>query len=114
MYNETKEFKYKCISSILEVAIMDLIEEEKIMLQKIWNILKDKLINFTGKTRGKEMSVIEGINNIGSEVFELFYYNTTSEATLAKEFIQFAVDTIITTKSLSQTLNEVKKKYELL
>lgn len=92
---------------------MDLTEEQKIMLQKIWNILKDNLINFTGKTRVKEMSVIEGINNISNEVFESFYYKTTSEATLSKEFIQFAVDTMITTKSLAQTLNEVKKKYEL-
>jgi hypothetical protein len=92
---------------------MDLTKEQKIMLQEIWNILKDKFIKFTGKTRSKEMSVIEGINNIGNEVFKLFYYNTTSEATLAKEFIQFAVDTIITTKSLDKTLNEVKKKYEL-
>lgn len=92
---------------------MNLTEEQKIMLQKIWNILKDKLIKFTGKTRSKEMSVIEGINNIGNEVFKLFYYNTTSEETISKEFIQFAIDTIITTKSLYQTLNEVKKKYEL-
>jgi hypothetical protein len=72
---------------------MDLTKEQKIMLQEIWNILKDKIIKFTGKTRSKEMTVIE--------------------ATLAKEFIQFAVDTIITTKSLDKTLNEVKKKYEL-
>lgn len=92
---------------------MDLTEEQKIILQKIWNILKDKFIRFSGKTRSKDISVVEGIKSISHETFKLFHYSTTEEATLANEFIQFAANTIITTKSLERTLVEVEKKYNL-
>ncbi|MBV7276439.1 hypothetical protein I6U48_26520 [Clostridium sp. PL3] len=90
---------------------MELTEEQKIMLQRIWNVLKDKFIMFIGETRSKDISAITVISNIGSETFNLFYYNTTEEATIAKEFIEFAVNTIVVTKSFAQTIDGVEKKY---
>ncbi|KZL91711.1 hypothetical protein [Clostridium magnum] len=92
---------------------MDITEDQKIMLQKIWNILKDRFIRFAGKTRSKDISVVEAIQIVGNDTFKLFYYSTEEEETIANEFIQFAADTIIATKSLGRTLIEVEKKYKL-
>jgi hypothetical protein len=96
---------------ILGVVRMDLTEEQRIMLQRIWSVLKDKLIIFISKTRSKDISINEGISNIGNETFNLFHYALTEEEALAKEFIEFVVNIIITTKYLAKTIDEVEKKY---
>lgn len=52
---------------------MYLTEEQKIMLQRIWDVLKYKLIIFIGKTRSKDISVTEGISSVGNRNIENRY-----------------------------------------
>jgi len=93
---------------------MDLTKEQRIMLKEIWSVLKDRLVEFISKTRHKNVDVADTLNNIAVDTLKLFNNLTGEEATIAKDFVNFVINTVISTKSLGKTIDNVDKMYPFL
>ncbi len=91
---------------------MDLTKEQVIMLQEIWSVLKYRLVEFIGKTRNRNVSVITSLETIGNDTLKLFLGSTEEDSAIALEFVTFVTDTVILTKSLSKTIDKVNTVYQ--
>ena len=45
---------------------MDLTKEQRVMLQKIWTVLKNKFVEFIGKTRSRNVTIVDSLNKKSS------------------------------------------------
>lgn len=91
---------------------MDLTTEERIMLKEIWVVLKDSLVKFAGKTRNRNVTLVASIEIIRNDTLKLFSNCTEKEANIASNFVEFVIDTILTTKSLEKTIAKVDTVYQ--
>jgi hypothetical protein len=90
---------------------MDLTIEQSLMLQTIWNVLKDRLIEFTGKTRNRNVTLVASMEIIRNDTLKLFLDCTEEEANIASTFVKFVMDTVVTTISLEKTIAKIDTIY---
>lgn len=92
---------------------MNLSKQQMLILNKIWNVLENKLVEFIGKTRcrSETVTLIE-LGTIGNDTLKLFLDLTEEDATIALEFVTFVIDTIIETTSLSKTISKIDNIYQ--
>lgn len=81
-----------------------------VLLFNVWILLKDRLVTFAGTTRERNVDVDTALHKIGNDTLLLFN-NCSKEANISKNFIEFVINTIITTKSLAKTIEKVEKSY---
>lgn len=93
---------------------MYLTKEQMIMLKEIWSVLKGRSVDFISKTRHKNVDVAYTLNNIKVDTLKLFNSLTEEEATIAKDFVDFVINTLISTKSLAKTIDKVYRIYPFL
>lgn len=90
---------------------MNLTREQSIMLRKIWIVLKDKLVEFAGTTRERNVDVVDALNTIAANTLKLHSNYTEEESKIAIQFVELVINTIITTKSLTKTIEKVETVY---
>ncbi|MGH4121726.1 MAG: hypothetical protein ACREV6_02115 [Clostridium sp.] len=86
---------------------MDLTREQRLMLQAIWSVLKDKLVNFTGKTSNRNVTLVASMEIIRNDTLKMFSNYTEEEANIASKFVEVVIDTVLTTTSLQKTIAKV-------
>ena len=86
---------------------MDLTKEQRAMLQEIWSVLKNRLVNFTGKTRNRDVTLVASMEIIRNDTLKMFSNYTEEEANIASKFIEFVIDTVLATNSLQKTITKV-------
>ena len=91
---------------------MDLTLEQKKTLKEVWKIFRAELVECVGKTRSRDESLYDKLNIIAADTLKSFNNCTEEEFKIAMQFVELVIDTIITTKSLTKTIEKVERAYD--
>ncbi|NOW87965.1 hypothetical protein B0H39_005996 [Clostridium beijerinckii] len=90
---------------------MNLTSEQRETLKEVWKIFRVRLVECVGTTRSRDESLYDKLNVIAIDTLKLFNNCIEEESNIAMQFVEFVIETLITTKSLGKTIEKVEITY---